>query len=153
MRRRRADVSVELRKTRKDDQLLKRRNINVDEEPPSPLQEQKQVGILCLYMYMICIGKIFCSKCTAETCEFHRRTWSDKLHFEHTSQSVIGWGQSPILSGLFKPGKDVKFPSNIGQISNKKSQIPTIPYVFLYSVNPNFPGMRFPNSSLFSAII
>ena len=67
MRRRRADVSVELRKSRKDDQLLKRRNINV-EEPPSPLQEQKQVSIL---LCAICNFKFvaFCLVLTNETWE------------------------------------------------------------------------------------
>lgn len=38
MRQRRQEISVELRKKSKEDQLLKRRNIEV-QEPPSPLQE------------------------------------------------------------------------------------------------------------------
>ncbi|BFZ25262.1 hypothetical protein BsWGS_28301 [Bradybaena similaris] len=43
LRRRRAETSVEIRKLKKEETLLKRRNVEVsDDEPPSPLQEQNK---------------------------------------------------------------------------------------------------------------
>jgi len=40
LRRHRSEVSVELRKVKKDDQLSKRRNMDDDSEPGSPLQDK-----------------------------------------------------------------------------------------------------------------
>lgn len=44
MRRRRQDNSVELRKAKKEENIMKRRNVAEDEETVSPLQEKKQVN-------------------------------------------------------------------------------------------------------------
>jgi len=46
-RRKRNDASVELRKVKKEDQLMKRRNVtDIDiEEPVSPLQERSGVSL------------------------------------------------------------------------------------------------------------
>lgn len=58
MRRRRIGQSVELRKARKDDQLLKRRNISNDvEEPTAPLQEPNSVSPTSMSAEEIMFGK------------------------------------------------------------------------------------------------
>ncbi|KAG8262254.1 hypothetical protein J6590_056317 [Homalodisca vitripennis] len=55
----RNEVSVELRKARKDDQLLKRRNIDIDEITTSPLQENQSNNTpTVMSMEMIMDGKI-----------------------------------------------------------------------------------------------
>lgn len=55
MRQRRQEVNIELRKSKKEDQLLKRRNIEI-QEPLSPLQEinAQSPGSINLSMEEIC---------------------------------------------------------------------------------------------------
>lgn len=56
MRQRRQEVCVELRKNKKEDQLLKRRNIEI-QEPTSPLQEVNgQLPIANLSLDEIVVG-------------------------------------------------------------------------------------------------
>lgn len=58
MRRRRIGQAVELRKAKKEDQLLKRRNISNDvEEPTSPLQENNSTSPTTMSAEEILYGK------------------------------------------------------------------------------------------------
>lgn len=60
MRRRRIGQAVELRKAKKEDQLLKRRNISNDvEEPTSPLQENNSTSPSTMSAEEILYGKIY----------------------------------------------------------------------------------------------
>jgi importin subunit alpha-1/8 len=59
MRRRRIGATVELRKARKDDQLLKRRNIAGVDEPTSPLQESNVVSPVVMSAEEILFGNIY----------------------------------------------------------------------------------------------
>ncbi|KAJ8932969.1 hypothetical protein NQ314_014300 [Rhamnusium bicolor] len=56
MRRRRIGQTVELRKARKEDQLLKRRNISSAEEPTSPLQESNAASPISMSAEEIMYG-------------------------------------------------------------------------------------------------
>lgn len=57
MRRRRIGQVVELRKARKDDQLLKRRNISSLEEQAQPLQESNMAVSIGMTAEEIMFGK------------------------------------------------------------------------------------------------
>lgn len=60
MRRRRIGQTVELRKARKEDQLLKRRNISNDvEEPTVPLQEPNSASPTSMSAEEIMFGECF----------------------------------------------------------------------------------------------
>ena len=50
LRRRRNEVSVELRKNKKDDMLSKRRNVCLDDEPLSPLQVDKHSQVFTRFI-------------------------------------------------------------------------------------------------------
>ncbi|XP_044258258.1 importin subunit alpha-5 [Tribolium madens] len=56
MRRRRAGQTIELRKAKKEDQLLKRRNISLQEEASTPLQENNSVSLVTMSAEEILMG-------------------------------------------------------------------------------------------------
>lgn len=67
MRRRRIGQAVELRKARKDDQLLKRRNISsFTEEPASPLQENNTASPVTMTAEEIMYGRLLDRKCSTK---------------------------------------------------------------------------------------
>ena len=60
MRRRRTEVYVELRKAKQQDHLLKRRNLEVDYEPLSPLQEHIRMAAANMTIEDIVNGQFYC---------------------------------------------------------------------------------------------
>ena len=58
MRRRRTEVNVELRKAKKEEHLLKKRNLELDDEPLSPLQEQNRMAAANMSIEDIVNGNI-----------------------------------------------------------------------------------------------
>lgn len=91
MRRRRIGQTVELRKARKDDQLLKRRNIDLNEEATSPLQETHVSSPVTM---------------TSEEILYGLMSSDDTIQFKATQacRKILSQGKSPPIDQMIRSG-------------------------------------------------
>lgn len=113
MRRRRVGQAVELRKARKDEQLLKRRNIEAGEEQTSPQKEANAVSAATMSAEEIMYGKFFSHLvlliiiCFCKTCKIVRdNTFSGMMSPDEAVQFKATLACRKILSAERNPPID-----------------------------------------------
>ncbi|XP_054753395.1 importin subunit alpha-1-like [Lytechinus pictus] len=108
LRRRRNDMSVELRKAKRDEQMLKRRNVNTEEEPVSPLQEKKQPTV------QMTIPEICKAIASSDS--------TTQFNAVQTARRMLSRERQPPINPIIKAGLVPKFVNFLGHSDNPTIQ-------------------------------
>lgn len=109
MRRRRNETTVELRKSKKEDHLLKRRNLDLDDEPLSPLQEQNRAAAANMSVEDIVAG-------------INSGVENDELTATHAARKILSRERNPPIDILIDAHVVPKLVEFLNRVSNPDLQ-------------------------------